>query len=121
MSLEERNMYQQIILHHNKHPNNYGQVQGAHFHSKGVNRLCGDQYTVTLQIDEDRRVVLAMFEGEGCALSKASASIMTQMVHGRNFSEIKELCESFDQYVPIIASANFLLKIRLQIGVLLAN
>jgi len=108
LSVEEKTMYQQIILQHNKNPHNFGALENPQFYSKGVNRLCGDQYTVSLLIDDSKRIELVMFEGEGCALSKASASIMTEMVQGKSFSDVKELSESFDHYVTDLVISSIL-------------
>lgn len=83
-------LYQEIILDHNRKPRNFGPLPGANRTAKGDNPLCGDQLQVQLQVREGRIVGVA-FEGHGCAISTASASLMTEAVKGRTVDEAEEL------------------------------
>ena len=93
MNLKE--LYQDIILEHGKSPRNLGKCEGYNHEAKGYNPLCGDKVHVYLKLDESKRVESLTFEGEGCAISLASASIMTELVKGRTFEEAKEIMEAF--------------------------
>ena len=93
MNLKE--LYQDIILEHGKSPRNLGKCEGYNHEAKGYNPLCGDKVHVYLKLDELKRVESLTFEGEGCAISLASASIMTELVKGRTFEEAKEIMEAF--------------------------
>ena len=91
-------LYQQVILDHNKKPRNFGRLEGASQTADGYNPLCGDQLTVYLQL-ADERVEAVSFEGSGCAISKASASMMTQAVKGKTREEAETLFEEFHRMV----------------------
>ena len=91
-------LYQQVILDHNKKPRNFGRLEGASQTAEGYNPLCGDQLTVYLQL-ADERVEAVSFEGSGCAISKASASMMTQAVKGKTREEAETLFEEFHRMV----------------------
>ncbi|MCA1612702.1 MAG: SUF system NifU family Fe-S cluster assembly protein [Acidobacteria bacterium] len=91
-------LYQQVILDHNKKPRNFGRLEGASRTADGYNPLCGDQLTVYLQLAEDR-VEAVSFEGSGCAISKASASMMTQAVKGKTREEAETLFGEFHRMV----------------------
>jgi nitrogen fixation NifU-like protein len=87
-------LYQQVILDHNKKPRNFHQLETANRRAEGFNPLCGDQLTVYLKMDEG--VVRDIsFEGTGCAISKASASMMTQAVKGKTREEVQALFGEF--------------------------
>ena len=91
-------LYQQMIIDHNKRPRNFGKPE-RHTHSaEGFNPLCGDQITVYLTLDGDR-VREASFKGSGCAISKASASLMTAVVKGKTVAEVEELFGNFRDMV----------------------
>ena len=83
-------LYQEIILEHNRRPRNYRVIDGADRVVKGHNPLCGDALTLWLKLDGDR-VVDASFQGSGCAISRASASMMTEAVRGKSRMEAEEL------------------------------
>ena len=85
MSAELRELYQSVILDHNKRPRNFGEPAGANRSAEGVNPLCGDQLTVYLTIEGDE-VAEAGFEGSGCAISVASASLMTEGIRGQKIT-----------------------------------
>ena len=88
-------LYQEIILDHSRHPRHYG-CPLEHTHcAAGKNPLCGDEYDVYLSIDEEGIVREASFEGAGCAISKASASIMLEQLVGKRTDEVRELFEAF--------------------------
>ena len=86
MSSELRELYQSVILDHNKRPRNFCEPDGANRSAAGVNPLCGDRITVFVELDGDRIVDIA-FKGSGCAISKASASLMTSAVKGKTLAE----------------------------------
>lgn len=81
-------LYQEIILHHSRQPRHYGPLPAATHIYKADNPLCGDSYTIYLQV-EDGTIQQATFEGAGCAISKASASLMTDTVIGKTLSEFE--------------------------------
>jgi nitrogen fixation NifU-like protein len=93
-------LYQEVILDHNRRPRNFGPLPGANRHAFGHNPLCGDQLTVLLQVEDD--VIRDIrFEGSGCAISKASASLMTDAVKGRGVAETLSL---FDQFHAMVTT-----------------
>ena len=91
-------LYQQVILDHNKKPRNFQKLEGANRTAEGFNPLCGDQLTVYLLMDEGA-VREVSFVGSGCAISKASASMMTQAVKGKTREEAQVLFEEFHRMV----------------------
>ena len=93
-----RELYQEVILDHNQNPQNFGQLEPATHSGDGYNPLCGDKLSLTLQV-EDGRVTDLRFSGSGCAISKASASIMTTIVKGKNVLEVEALFEAFHTLV----------------------
>lgn len=93
-----RDLYQELILEHSKAPRNYRELAGADCKAEGYNPLCGDRFTVYVRTDGDSIQDIA-FQGSGCAISKASASMMTQMVKGKTKEQAKELFEHFHQTV----------------------
>jgi nitrogen fixation NifU-like protein len=95
---ELRSLYQEIILEHNKKPRNFGKLAEATRTVEGYNPLCGDHYTLYLKVDGDTIVDIA-FEGAGCAISKASASVMTTLVKGKTKAEADRLFEIFHMLV----------------------
>jgi nitrogen fixation NifU-like protein len=94
----ERELYQQLILDHNKRPRNFGPLAGANREAKGVNPLCGDKVTVYLRL-EGERVVDVGFDGSGCAISTASASVMTESLKGKSRQDIEALFKRFHSLV----------------------
>ena len=87
-------LYQEVILDHNRKPRNYGALAGASHHAEGHNPLCGDRIDVALRLDGDRIDAIA-FEGESCAICKASASMMTVAVKGKPRAEAETLIREF--------------------------
>jgi nitrogen fixation protein NifU and related proteins len=100
-----RELYQELILEHSKAPRNYRDLAGADHRAEGYNPLCGDRYTVSVQMQGDSIRDVA-FQGSGCAISKASASMMTQSVKGKTKQEAKELFEQFHRTVTGDQSAD---------------
>jgi len=95
---ELRELYQSVILDHNKHPRNFGEIEEPSRVAHGYNPLCGDKLTVFLVIKGDV-IEDAHFVGAGCAISTASASLMTQSVKGRTVAEAERLFEGFHELV----------------------
>lgn len=95
---ELRDLYQELIVDHNKNPRNYGVLADANRRAEGYNPLCGDKVTVYLHVDGDR-ITDVSFEGAGCAISTASASLMTQAVKGKTVAEAEQLFEAFHAMV----------------------
>jgi nitrogen fixation NifU-like protein len=89
-------LYQSVILDHNKSPRNFKDLDDATGHAEGRNPLCGDAYTVWLKLD-GQTIVDASFKGVGCAISKASASLMTTAVKGKTVAEAEGLFEQFHE------------------------
>jgi nitrogen fixation NifU-like protein len=95
---ELRELYQSVILDHNKHPRNFGEIEAANRSADGFNPLCGDKIRVTLVL-EDGVVKKVAFNGAGCAISTASASLMTESIKGKTVDEIQGLFEGFHELV----------------------
>ena len=93
MNLKE--LYQEIILDHGKNPRNLRKSENFNKDAKGHNPLCGDHVHVFLKIDENKKVEDISFEGHGCAISMASASIMTDLVRGKEEKEVQEIVSDF--------------------------
>ena len=91
-------LYQQVILDHNKKPRNFRKLADANRRAEGLNPLCGDQLTVYMNLENDL-VTDVGFEGSGCAISKASASMMTQAVKGKSKEEAENLFKEFHSMV----------------------
>ena len=98
MDQELRELYQQVILDHNKSPRNFRKIENATQHAEGYNPLCGDHIDIYLLI-EDGVVKDVSFKGEGCAISKASASLMTSILKGKSKEEAEKLFEKFHDLV----------------------
>lgn len=88
MDLKE--LYRDVILDHNKRPRNFGRIDPSDAHAEGHNPLCGDRLTVWLRLKDDR-IEDIRFEGKGCAISTASASLMTEAVKGKDRAAVNEL------------------------------
>ena len=91
-------LYQEVILDHNRRPRNFRRIEGASHHAAGHNPLCGDRLTLDVQVDDGRIADIA-FQGSGCAISKASASLMTDAVKGQSVGAARELFERFHRMV----------------------
>lgn len=93
-----RELYQELIIDHSKRPRNFKVLETADRKLEGYNPLCGDKVTVFLELEHDR-VKNVSFQGSGCAISTASASIMTESVKGKTLAEVEALFEVFHQMV----------------------
>ena len=93
-----KSLYQEIILDHNKHPRNFRRMEDADRELEAYNPLCGDHYTIYMKMDGESIGDIA-FVGSGCAVSKASASVMTTSVKGKNKAEAEQLFEIFHKLV----------------------
>jgi len=97
MAMDEslRELYQEVILDHSRHPHHFGALAAATHHGEGYNPLCGDRVKVYLRVDSEGRIEEVSFEGRGCAISQASASLMTDLVAGRTLAESEKLMNGF--------------------------
>ncbi len=93
MNIKE--LYQEIILEHGKNPRNLRKTDNFNKDAKGNNPLCGDNVHIYLKLDEKKKVEDISFEGSGCAISMASASIMTDLIKGKEEPEVKEIVNDF--------------------------
>jgi len=90
-----RELYQDVILDHSKHPRHFGALTGATHSGEGYNPLCGDRVKIYLKVDGEGRIADIGFEGKGCAISQASASLMTDTLVGRKVAEAEKLMGGF--------------------------
>ncbi|HVO49097.1 MAG TPA: SUF system NifU family Fe-S cluster assembly protein [Steroidobacteraceae bacterium] len=88
--MDLKDLYRDVILDHNRKPRNFGRLEGADAHADGHNPLCGDRLTVFLKMNGDR-IEDVRFEGKGCAISTASASLMTEAIKGKDRARVDEL------------------------------
>jgi len=91
-------LYQEVILDHNRRPRNFGTLESPSHHAEGYNPLCGDRLDLFLSVKDDLIADVA-FKGSGCAISKASASLMTDAVKGRSLSEVRALFDRFHRVI----------------------
>ena len=98
MTSDLSDLYQEVILDHNRRPRNFHAIAGATHSAEGYNPLCGDRLTLYVQVEGDRIIDVA-FEGSGCAISKASASLMTEAVKGQTLADARALFERFHEMV----------------------
>ncbi len=105
MSEQLRELYQEVILEHSKKPRNYRALESANHKAEGFNPLCGDHFTVYLDL-KDGAIHDMGFQGSGCAISKASASMMTQMLKGKTAAEAEEIFTKFHDLVTGHGSGN---------------
>ena len=90
-----RELYQDIILDHSRHPRRFGPLARANHIAEGHNPLCGDKVKIYLMVDANARIADVSFEGKGCAISVASASLMAEMLEGRSVAEAEQLMGGF--------------------------
>ena len=93
--MDLKQLYQDIILEHGKSPKNKGRCKEYNHDAKGYNPLCGDKVHIYLKLNKEKKVENLTFEGDGCAISLASASIMTEIVKGKSFDEAKDIMSEF--------------------------
>jgi nitrogen fixation NifU-like protein len=91
---ELQDLYQEVILEHSKHPRNYRAMETANRKAEGYNPLCGDHYTIFVDVEDDAIRDIS-FQGSGCAISKASASMMSQALKNKTTAEAKDLFNNF--------------------------
>jgi len=96
---ELRELYQQVILDHNKAPRNFGKLENANRDREGFNPLCGDHLHVYLRLTADDTIEGISFDGSGCAISRASASLMTEMLEGKPLAEAMDIFSRFHELV----------------------
>jgi len=99
--MDLKDLYRDVILDHNRRPRNFGRIEGAARHAEGHNPLCGDHLTVSVTLDGER-IEDVRFEGKGCAISTASASLMTEAVKGKDRQAVQEL---FDKVHALLTQA----------------
>lgn len=99
ISDELRDLYQQVILDHSRHPRNHGELSGDCVHTHGDNPSCGDEIDVWVRFGPDRKIEDIKFTGQGCAISQASASMMTVKVKGASHEKAETLLEDFRRVV----------------------
>ena len=104
MNLKE--LYQEIILDHGKNPRNLRKTDNFNKDAKGYNPLCGDKVHIYLKLNENKKVEDISFEGQGCAISMASASIMTSLIKGKEEKEVKEIIKDFLEMIKEKESLN---------------
>lgn len=92
---ELRELYQEVILDHGKSPRNFRAIENARFHAHGNNPMCGDQLEVFVEADDKGLITDASFVGKGCAISVASASLMTEMLRGKTIDEARHMFDGF--------------------------
>jgi nitrogen fixation protein NifU and related proteins len=95
---DTRALYEKVVLDHAKKPRHFGSPEKYDYKCEGLNPLCGDHYTVYLKMNGDR-IEHVWFDGQGCAISKASASMMTEAIEGKTVQEAKQLFTKFHQMV----------------------
>ena len=93
--MELKELYQEIILDHAKNPRNKGKCENYNHDAKAHNPLCGDKVHIYLNLDKDKNIKGLSFEGEGCAISLASASILTDILRGKDLSIFKKVTDDF--------------------------
>jgi len=109
-------LYQEVILDHSKRPRNFGSLENPSAHAEGFNPLCGDRLTLELKLDNGI-VQDARFKGAGCAISVASASLMTEMLKGKTREEAEQLFDKFHQMLTTDAAVPELGKLAVFSGV----
>ena len=93
--MELKELYQEIILDHGKNPRNFGKCKDYTSDAKGHNPLCGDKVHIYAQLNKEKKILNLSFEGEGCAISLASASILTDILKGKDFNVAKIIIDNF--------------------------
>jgi nitrogen fixation protein NifU and related proteins len=111
-----RDLYQEVILDHNRVPRNFGKLENANRQAEGHNPLCGDRVSVFLHVEGDRIEGIA-FQGSGCAISTASASLMTEALKGRTVEEARRLFHGFHDLLTTGGEADGLGKLAVFAGV----
>lgn len=97
--MDLRDLYQEVILDHNRSPRNFRAIEGANRHAEGFNPLCGDKVTVYALVSDDGLITDLAFQGAGCAISTASASVMTETLKGRSLEDAEAIFTAFHDLV----------------------
>lgn len=111
-----RELYQEMIIDHGKNPRNFGELSDANLQQVGHNPLCGDKLVVYVR-EQDERIQAVQFKGEGCAISMASASLMTELLQGKSLPEARHLFEQFHLLVTGAQTTDELGKLEIFAGV----
>ena len=96
--MDLRDLYQEVILDHNRSPRNFGPLEDADLQAEGYNPICGDRLKIAVKVDEGV-VIDVRFQGSGCAISQASASLMTEGIKGKTLAEARALFDNFHRLV----------------------
>jgi nitrogen fixation NifU-like protein len=116
MTAELRELYQEVIIDHGRHPRNFGALSEANHHKEGFNPLCGDK--ILMHVQEKNGILQKIqFEGSGCAISIASASLLTEVLQGKTIKEVEELFDAFHYLVTEGLSSEKLGKLAVLAGV----
>ncbi len=99
MTTHNEDLYQQVILEHNKRPRNFVKLDPCTHHAEGYNPLCGDHLNIYVRVNDEGVITEVSFTGDGCAISKASASMMTAALKGKKVEEARALFEEFRKLV----------------------
>jgi nitrogen fixation NifU-like protein len=99
-------LYKEVIIDHYENPRNYGKLEDAHICEKGANPLCGDELELYLKLDQEKIQDIS-FEGKGCSISQASASMMTELVKGHTKEEAKQIMQKFKSAILEDKEQNF--------------
>lgn len=103
-------LYRELIIDHGRRPRNFHALDSATHHKEGFNPLCGDKLTVYLQVENDK-ISEVSFQGSGCAISLASASMMTEVLKGKTLTEAETIFQQFHQLVTQAPSENQVLSL----------
>lgn len=103
--MDVRELYQQLIIDHGRHPRNFGVLESATHQKEGFNPLCGDRLTLYVEV-QSGVIARAMFAGEGCAISMASASLMTEAIQGKTVADADALFAAFHALVTVGTEAS---------------
>lgn len=101
-----QDLYQEVVMDHNRRPRNFRELQDADRSIEGYNPLCGDRYTVYLKLEEGRIIDIG-FQGSGCAISRASSSMMTEAIKGKSTEEAEGLFEAFHEMLTRSPGSDF--------------
>lgn len=101
-----RELYQEVIVDHTKSPRNFGVLDTATHHAEGYNPLCGDKLSLFLRLDNESRIEAIRFIGEGCSISTASASLMTEALRGKTVAEAEALLQDFHHMLTQASDAS---------------
>jgi nitrogen fixation NifU-like protein len=110
--MELKELYQEIILDHGKNPRNKGKCEGFTNDAKAHNPLCGDKVHIYLKLNKEKEIEDLSFEGEGCAISLASASILTETVKGKDLAFLKKVSHDFTTITSLSGVQEFPMRVK---------